>query len=60
MDLYLLCPVFVTIGFAMSGVIVCDVKEVARLEDKLRDFRLLISLKQSTPGFVVPSAMFIL
>ena len=38
MDLYLLCPVFVTIGFAMSGVIVCDVKEVAQLEDKLRDF----------------------
>ena len=38
MYLYLLSPVFVTIGFAMSGVIVCDVKEVARLEDKLQDF----------------------
>ena len=38
MDLYLLSPVFVTIGFAMSGVIVCDVKEVARPEDKLQDF----------------------
>ena len=38
MDLYLLSAVFVTIGFAMSGVIVCDVKEVARLEDKLQDF----------------------
>ena len=38
MDLYLLSAVFVTIGFAMSGVIVCDVKKVARLEDKLQDF----------------------